>query len=534
MENSISIKHQFWALVLISILFILVAPSVWYYTPDGGIYIGTAESMVETGQYRFNGYPNLLYYPGFSSLLSLPILVFGVNFRILHLLCACIAVASLWLLRSYFTPSRYGLVGLALPVILACASIFQQQVFFILSDGTFLVISLGALLLWRIYIEKSYRWALITCFALVAFAPMVRFQGLFLSVAFTIALFMKEVSKKGLSASGVAMSAVGGLGTLAPFAAWTWRNLQQHTPHTHNMANSFFFGLKGLTLHAPGFRMVDYIDAEWKYGIYNLMLSIENLVRTFFGYRIPALIPTKVVLIVLVIIVLAGTLRLLKLATNMERAYVLISVAFLACSSLNSHNLFGVTRYWLPLAAFAIVAAGFGLRSIYNLFKDIRYRAVVSTIFGFLIVLILSNGVSNFLEFNGKSNYYRNAHEVVGKVKQFMDEETSPTIPVATTDWGVLPFTLKRTCYKTLNDESHLLTLERMDKYQTGYLVIVDQLGSASPYEQKMVEDLPQLFSLMLEVQPEGEGPAAAVYSVDLEGVQKFLNSASKQDTTKN
>jgi len=149
---------------------------------------------------------------------------------------------------------------------------------------------------------------------------------------------------------------------------------------------------------------------------------------------------------------------------------------------------------------------------------------------GFLILVVLINGVSILLESVHKSGYCRSAQESLEEIKQFMDERTSPTIPVATTDWGVLPFTLKRTCYKTLNDESHLLTLERMDKYQTGYLVIVDQLGWASPYAREMVEDLPQLFSLMLEVQPEGKGPAAAVYSVDLERVRTFLDGAAKQD----
>ena len=523
MENSISIKHQFWALVLISILLILAAPSVWHYTPDSGNYIGTAESIVKTGQYRFNGQPNLLYYPGFSSLLSLPISLFGVNFRILHLLCAGIAVASLWLLRAYFTPSRYGFVGLVLPVLFCCASIFQHQVFYILSDGTFLAISLGALLLWRIYEEKSYRWALIACFALVAFAPMVRFQGLFLCIGFAAALFLKSVSQKGLSVSGVAMSTTGCLGTLVPFAAWTWRNLQQHTPHTFNMANSFFFGLKGLGGYAPGWHRVDYIDAEWKYGIYHLAKMLRGLAATFFEESVISLIPSVIVVIILVIVVLTGTWRLLKLATNMERSYVVLSAAFLAYSSLKSHNLYVVTRYCLPLAAFAVVAAGFGLRSIYNLCTDVRYKAIVGTVIGFLVVLILTHGVSVCLRYSARSTYYRNAQDVMGKVKEFMDENTSRATPVAAVDWGVTPFILKRTCYKILTGESYHLSLERIDKYQTEYLVIVEQLASAAPYARKMVQEMPELFSLMLEIEPEGEGPAAAVYRVNLEDVRRSL-----------
>jgi hypothetical protein len=166
--------------------------------------------------------------------------------------------------------------------------------------------------------------------------------------------------------------------------------------------------------------------------------------------------------------------------------------------------------------------------------KNVRYRIVLATVVGFVVILNLSSGVSLYVRHVSRSSYYRNAQEVMGKVRQFMDENTSPATPVATPDSGVIPFTLGRTCYKTLYDESHLLSLERMSKYQTGYLVIGDQVGRASPYARKMVEDIPQLFSPMLEVQPEeGEGPAVAVYSVDIEGVQKFLNSVSKHEKAK-
>src|SRR4030066_5802 len=99
-------KYQFWILVLISGFFLWTAPVFWRYTPDGGIYIGTALSLVETGQYNFNGYPNLLYYPGFSSLLAVLISLFGVNFQVLHLFTSMMAVLGLWLVRAYFPESR--------------------------------------------------------------------------------------------------------------------------------------------------------------------------------------------------------------------------------------------------------------------------------------------------------------------------------------------------------------------------------------------------------------------------------------------
>lgn len=104
-------------LVALSVGFIATAPALWRYTPDSGIYIGTALSLVQEGRYWFNGHPNLLYYPGFSGLLTLPIYAFGLNFQVLHIYAAVLGVATLWVLRGYFSAKRYGWIGLFLAII---------------------------------------------------------------------------------------------------------------------------------------------------------------------------------------------------------------------------------------------------------------------------------------------------------------------------------------------------------------------------------------------------------------------------------
>lgn len=534
MEDAKLVKLQFWALVLISILFFLGAPSVWHYCPDSGIYIGTAQSIVETGQYRFNGYPNILYYPGFSSLLSLPIMLFGVNFHVLHLFCAAIVVASLWLARAYFSFNRYGVPGIFIPILMACTGILQYQVFRVRSDGTFIAVTLGALLLWRMYVEESNRWGLISCFVLVAFAPMVRFHGLFLCAAFAAALILKVIFNEKRSVLRVAMAMGGGIATLIPFAAWTWRNVHLYTPHTFNMANAFFFGQKGLAVHAPGFARVDWIHAEWMYPFYNIAYSIMNLGDTVFSQNITRLFPVEVVVIFIVGIALAGSFRWLKIATHMERAYVVLCLLFVLFWLGGSHSLYSKPRQvYLPFLPFILICLGLGLRLIHERLIKTRYHILSSALIGFLVLLILSNGVTNFFENVSPSNssFYKEANHVLKKVKSFMDEKTEPGVPVATTDWGVMPFTLKRTCYQVLEDESHLVTLKYMNKYQTGYLVILDKLTRRPRVTRNMVEDLPHLFTLMLEVQPKWDRPGAAIYSVDLEGVQTWLNNASMKNS---
>ena len=532
MNSTALVKIQFWILILISVFVILAAPSIWYYTPDSGIYIGTAESMVERHEYHFNGHPNLLYYPGFPSLLSWPIMLFGENFHVLHLFCAAMVVASIWLARTYFASSRYGLAGIVVPVIMASTTILQAQAFSILSDGSFLTISLGALVLWRIYVEKSFHWALLACFVLVAFAPMVRFHGLFLCAAFSIALFLQAMRNSRRSPLNATMAIIGGAATLIPFGAWTLRNFEKFTPHTFNVANSYFFGLHGLPIYAPGFSRVDWMGAKWKYPLHCIGLSIIDLGKNVFGKNIVKLFPNEVMFVLLIGIASFGILRWFKLATHMERAYVFLCLLFALWWVGRGYFHYSTTRQvYLPILPFILITAGLGMGLIHEKLATKRYQMLSTTIIIVLVLtLILSHGVSSFISFASRASatYYKNANIVLSKVKNYMDEKALPGVPVATTDWGVMPFTLKRTCYQVINDDSHLLTLGRLSKYRTSYLVILDHLSVFPPYARKMVKDLPQLFTLLFEVHPDGKGPSAAVYGIDLRGVRAFLNTVPK------
>jgi hypothetical protein len=215
----------------------------------------------------------------------------------------------------------------------------------------------------------------------------------------------------------------------------------------------------------------------------------------------------------------------------MERAYVFLCLLFALWWVGRGYFHYSTTRQvYLPLLPFIFISAGLGMGLIHKSLPTTRYQTLAAAIIIIVLTVILVHGVSSFASFASRANatYYRNANIVFSKVKNYMDEKALLGVPVATTDWGVMPFTLKRTCYQVLNDASHLLTLGRLSKYRTGYLVILDHLSVFPPHAQKMVEDLPQLFTLLLEVHPDGKGPAAAVYGIDLQGVQAYLNTVSK------
>ena len=141
-------------LIVISFAFLAAVPSVWLENADSANYIGTAESIVNEGRYWFNGQPNLLYYPGYPTFLSILIFLFGVNYFILQLSSALFIIISLWLSRSYFSLKTYGIPGLLVPLLLAFNAVVQEQTYRVMSDGMFICLTLGTMLWWRLYSES--------------------------------------------------------------------------------------------------------------------------------------------------------------------------------------------------------------------------------------------------------------------------------------------------------------------------------------------------------------------------------------------
>ena len=328
MSSTVLARLQLWFLVGVSLLILWLAPDVWNYSPDSGIYVGTAANLVETGAYRFNGHPNLLYYPGLSGLLSLTILLFGVNFQVMHLLTAGIAVACLWLARAYFSASRYGLAGLAVPVLLMTAGIFMRQAFSIVSDGLFLALVLAVLLLWRRYREAADRRALIACCVLAAAAPLVRLQGVFLCGALGLGLLHALYDDRRLDLRSLTRVVAIGLAIMAPFALWTWRNWVLYTPDTFNAVNGFFFGLHGLALYAPVPAPAGSGGIAWPFVLQRGLLFVTSMVESIFGRAVFASLPHAVWFLAIVGLAAAGAVRWARRGTTVEAAFVLTTLAF--------------------------------------------------------------------------------------------------------------------------------------------------------------------------------------------------------------
>jgi hypothetical protein len=292
------------------------------------------------------------------------------------------------------------------------------------------------------------------------------------------------------------------------------------------MANRIFFGLQGLTLYGPGYMRVDWIQSEWMYGVHNLKLMLMELANSVLGRQITSSIPAQMAVTLLVVAILAGGVGWFRRASRMERIYVPVSLAYLLWNSLSSRNLYVVQRYWLPTLPFLLIAAGLALASVHHRLRGTRFQAAFGSVLVLLVTAILAQGFRNGLPGPG-GGYWIRTHRVIAALADFVQKEVPPDASIATSDWGVLPWALQRTSYQVLNDRSHLLTLERMSRYQTRYLVLLDNGGTLVRATQQMVAELPWIFTELRRVRPRRRAMTGVVYGVDLEAVSRYLRRHS-------
>jgi len=512
-------------LLALSIGLLATAPTLWHYNPDSGVYIGSALSLVQDGRYWFNGHPNLLYYPGFSGLLALPIVVFGLDFHALHIYTTLLGVATLWLLRGYFSATRYGWIGLLLPLLVACNLLVVTQLLRILSDLPFLGVSIAALWLWRSYRQSDDRRYLLVCALMIALASMLRFQGLFLVAAFGLVLLTAVWNRRDQSPrEWMNLIAAGTLAAL-PFALWTLRNFLLYTPDTYNMAGGFFFGQHGLPISEADWGTVDWIDAEWKYPAYQAFILFGSLGKSFFG-GLEFDLPQHVMAIVVVLLISVGLIPWLRSTNLMEGAYVLLSGAFLLYQMLGGVSLYFPTRYWIPLLPFFILIAGLGIRQLAVALRWWPGAKVWASGSVLLVGLVVASGTCDWVEASSPQSTRLQAAklESIAGVSAFVRENTPHDALLLATDWGVGPLMTQRASIQIARSRCTKASLELIAQRQPQYLVVMPGL-LRTPLAKQLVDEHPSVFRQLFATRPYRGNSLAAVFEIDSAGLAQALKT---------
>ncbi len=523
------------SLACLSVLLLLSVSEYWYHNPDSGIYVGTAFNILKFGEYTFNSLPNLQYYPGFSTLLTIPISLFGMDFYFLNLFSTLIAISVLWMISLYFNISRYGPIIILIPLIFLSGAIFQQQIIYIRTGAPFLLLVLFSLFFWRSYLNTGSKKTLLACLFFVAISPLFRFEGLFLILSFSLAYLYYQYSKEKQIVSSILSTGLISIIIFLPFALWTYRNFQLHTPDTINMANQFFFGLKGQRFYAPDYFKVDWINSgSWKYGAYHLYQTIRDISYSFIGNTIDL---TKFsgelfrlfFLLTVGFFALYGLKEWFKKATILEISFVILLTLYFVNRSLSSNNLYTVTRYWLPLLPFYIAFVLIGYRQIIDNQKN-KYLILFIRLSSLtLLSVIFINGIIVFSSIKNndkKEEYYNQATLSLQSMSDYFKNNTANDTTIATTDFGVLPLYIKRKSFRLINDDNYnyLYSLKIIQKYHTKYLAILDENAAIWPSSRAMVIMYPDIFQLVRHFNPENKiGPAASIYKIDLKRVDSEI-----------
>lgn len=517
-------RLQLGILIGASLFMIATTPVAWHFTPDSGVYIGTAQSIADTGAYRFNGYPNLLYYPGYSTLLSLTILPFGVSHHAMQGVSACLYALTIGLAGIAFSRTRYGWAGVVTPVVLAGTALLVSLSHLILSDVFFVTLILAAIVSWQCFEASGKVYFALMCAGFVAFSPMVRFEGLVVCIAFGAAMLWRAWERSTPIPRAVVISGLWGALTLVPFALWTARNFVQHTPDTFNMANGFLFGLRGLDLYAPGHGAVDWLDSDGQYFLHRLYRDVLGLGKGILGTVPVGWLGDQVVVVFSLVIAGLGLGPWARRASLMERSLLFSFVFFFLYRHYSAGpTLYIVTRYWLPMLPFVLLVCAIGLARMVGWLQNAWARRLALTLIVSLASLVFVNSWVSHQASQAASTHYAESEVLRERLRNFSRKHIPKDARVAVSDWGVVPLTLERQSYQLLDDRDHMLSLARMAKFQTEYFVIWLGFGGQISLQMiRLVKGYPNLFERMAFPMTR-VGPNAALFRVDLAAVDRIL-----------
>jgi hypothetical protein len=527
-------KLQIFILLCLTVLFLFYAPESWYFSPDSGLYIGTARDMLTEGRYYFNGYPNLQYYPGTSLTLLLPIAIFGIDFHVLHIFHALMVMGIIYLATRLYDIQGYGKLLIILPLIIASNSLIQRETQILLSGTPFLLCVFCSLVAWKNYVSSQSWKYFILASSFAAFAPLIRTEGVFLVAAFGLAYLFHSFKMGGFRLKSFYAPIVVTLLVSLPFILWTYRNYLLHTPDTFAMSNNVFFGLKSLSLYGAGFGKLSWTDGSSHLGLYNLYYTtlefIEAYVGTVVNYRTP--LGNVIFYSILISFVLAGLAGLKKWfykATVMELIFFTFFFVFLIYWALKQNSFNPVVRVWVPLVPLFSLLMLSGVQELYFKLKNIQLKRFVVIFYSSVLAVVMVNGLMSFavLTSEKKALFHLSRNETLKQMASYINENTLDSDVFTVDDWGVMPFYIERQTYMLLGGDNHILTLQRIYKYNSKYLAHLETMNKQSFDVANLVKEYPMIFTLLDSFSAPADLPTGYIYQVNPAALKQVLEAHS-------
>jgi hypothetical protein len=475
---------------LVTLLYLAFSPDYWAFSTDDAVYLASAQSLIADNAYQLNQLPNLLVYPGTSLLILLPLKFCGLSFYCLHLVFTAVAVCALVVVYALFrrgggVSSLNSMIALSVVIVFGLNDYFMSHVYYLRSDHFFIFLSLLAILLYTKYLSGGERKWLVVTLIVVAYTPLVRFQGLFVCLAFVVATAIDSEGRLGVR---LFRSSSLLLLVTMPFALWTLRNYINYTPDAYNMALAHFFSLSGPLMYAPSAEM----DTEHPTFVYVFTRMLFVAKALYYSSLPTSLIGEEgsirftLVMALSLFLFFLGLPRWVKHSGTMEKSYFYISFGYLVYSSIlrfaDPASMVVVMRYWLPVMPFLFLIIGNGVVVAADVIRQschLESRSVwlAKHIPGMLMLLLLvlpiQSGIQRLTSYGSQQwdAYWTERNEALQEVEAYLRDNADNSTYIAGTDWGLIPYISPARVITLVNDIE--LSLERVKKYKPEYLVVV-------------------------------------------------------------
>jgi hypothetical protein len=287
-----------------------------------------------------------------------------------------------------------------------------------------------------------------------------------------------------------------------------------------------------------------------------LAILIKKLLSTYYAETFQTINLTQSLLLayLLSLFTFSGIKVWLKRATSLEIIFVFSHITFLIVHTIiaysNTHSIFSMPRYWLPLipffSFFIVVGAYRILQNLLHVFTNIKiFQKTKLIIISFVLAPLIIIHISHLLHFQKKEwDIFKKERQSASKqIKQFVQKNIPASTAIMTIDIGYTPFLTDR--FSTTLVASEKTTFNRILNKKAEYLItfFTTQVEIA-PYNayslttdhptysftKCLLTQYPLIFNKVLDIPSQSPRNEFAIYQINRQLIRTALHSPSKEN----